>query len=106
MNIVFQIYQDDPTCFDNITQEEKLMFDTIWSYVEGRLMPLKDEIEKEEAQDNEPKKKGVIIGFPTKGMGCQGYSKPLQKKILSCFDQEGINAMWLTLKNKLDALNN
>lgn len=50
MNIVWQMYLDDNTCFDNITAEEKILFDCIWDYVKGRLMPLKDEIDKEEAK--------------------------------------------------------
>ncbi|MDZ4071524.1 MAG: hypothetical protein U1C70_06855 [Sediminibacterium sp.] len=106
MNIVWQMYLDDNTCFDNITAEEKILFDCIWDYVKGRLMPLKDEIDKEEAKDMGVKNKGVIIGFPYKGIGCQGYSNELQQKILSCFDQNGIDAMYLACNEKLKALNN
>lgn len=106
MNIVWLMFQNDPTCFDDVSVEEKLVLDGIWDYVEGRLMPLKDEIEKEEAPDGEELKKGVIIGFPTKGIGCQGYSKPLQEKILSCFSQDDITALYILINEKLEALNN
>jgi hypothetical protein len=92
MTIVFAGYQKDDKFFDKMSVGEQAIIHVIHEYVEGRLKPLQDEIDKEELT-GKPKSKGVIINYPENGIGCTGYSPELQAKILASFSQDDIDGL-------------
>jgi hypothetical protein len=107
MRIVFAEYQTDKDFFNKMNEGELIAIDAVFNYVKGRLMPLKDEMDKEEAIEPHLNNKGVVINYPKNGIGAVGYSSALREKIISSFSQSDIEPLAnITLSKFMDDLDN
>jgi hypothetical protein len=107
MNILFEKLIRNPELIDQFTAEDEIFFNSIYDYVEGRLMPLKEQIEKEEQLETYENPICIIIFFPV-GIKFNGYSKSLTSKMNHSFDNadNDIAAMYLKMSERLKQLLN
>jgi hypothetical protein len=87
MKIVFTQFESFPDSRANLPPKEKKMIDDTEKYIRGRLMPLKDDMDKEEASNNNCL---IRINMPHNTFDIVGYSPILRAKIESSYnDNDG-----------------
>jgi hypothetical protein len=102
MTILFEAFVREPKLADTIHGPEWVVLAEIKKYVEGRLMPLKGEIEKEE-QERSDDAPCTFILFPDGGLRFVGYSEGLRVKMKSSFEnhERDIQILWLRIDEKM-----
>ena len=113
MNIVFDLFLNNPGLVDEIQKAPALneCFQEMFSFVQGRLMPLEEEINKEESDEPE-KLKGTIIFLesspedPGRFIGFHGYSMELSDKMINSFVENDITFIREKIKSLLNKNNN
>lgn len=104
MLILFEHFLRHPETLENLTPEEHLIIQGLFDYIEGRLMPFKDEMEKLELAEKE---RGgmpdscVIMHFPKPGITIHGYTNKMREKMVLCFSQLDVDPMWKVIEESL-----
>jgi hypothetical protein len=104
--------------FEPLIRKEKLVYQLppeswillaeIKKYIEERLMPFKDEIDREEANGTEENPCGIIVHFP-RGIEFRGYRQQLMNQIKGGFEkgERDVQLFWFRfddhVKNLLGA---
>ena len=104
MRILFDIWILDPSKIDNMSFEEQTFLETLFSFVDERLIILEDEINKEEAS----KKEGdcvIIIEILNKRIAYHGYSNTLTEKMKNCFTEKDSIILSQRLEKAFNYLN-
>ena len=108
MNIAYDLFLDHPEAIPIVQKDPDLntFFIEILKFVEDRLKPLNDELDREEDEaENNGKWNGTIICVMRndgKFINFHGYTEPLRNKMLSCFTKEDIDFIF----NKVEAIRN
>ena len=105
MKITFENFLKNPALIQLMTPEEEIVVGVIYFYLEGRLMPLKDEIDREELLSKDA---GTIIITPPDGLTFrfQNYSDDLVKKLETCISQDDIEFIMDKISRSLSSLLN
>lgn len=100
MRILFEALLKNPSFIDTMSMEHTIALNGMFDYIEGRLMPLRDEmelIEKEEDEGDPAKCSFVMIHFPNPGITYKGYTQELRDKMQECFTQIDVEPMWANI---------
>lgn len=114
MTILFDIFIQIPELGEELKPNERAVFDEIVTFFEQRLMPLDEEIERQEAANTEKNSCTIIhllppkeeLGLPKEQqsqkirVSCHGYTKELKEKMENSFN----NNDFIMLNNKLEAI--
>jgi hypothetical protein len=71
-------------------------------YIEESLMPLKAEIDHEEANGSDENPCGIVVHFP-KGIEFRGYKHQLLNKMKDCFEkaERDVQLLWFGFDDKV-----
>lgn len=108
MNVIFdfELIDSDRNIWNEMSDEEYEMFKIIKEFYESRLMPLKEEMEEQEAKEDG--KYAIVIHTmddPIK-TSMHGYSHNLIDKINECFSKNDFEYLNTLLYRKNQARNN
>lgn len=105
MNILFDVLIANPNLPEEVTVEQNIVLDEMYSLVKERIQVLEEEIDKEETE-LPYKPKATIIYLRSKAIQPRGYSEQLCDKIIACFSPTDIQLMMLRIENALKNLLN
>lgn len=112
MNIAYDLFLDHPEAIQIVQKDTDLntFFTEIIKFVEERLNPLNDELEKAEdkAEENGEWNGTIICVMRNDGkfINFHGYPEPLRNKMLSCFTKEDIDFILKKVEAIRNARNN
>jgi hypothetical protein len=88
-----------------LPQESWIQLAKIKIYIEDRLMPLKAEIDNEEANGSEDNPCFIVVHFP-KGIEFRGYKHSLHTKMKDCFEKadRDVQLFWFGFDDKVREL--
>ena len=90
MNISFDVFNEHPELMEGISTDEHIFYTSYLKFFADKLQPLKQEIDKEE-DDDEDGARFTEINILTEGRGPAtfwGYSKELRLRMEGCFKKE------------------
>lgn len=103
MVILFEAFVIDENLVKQLTVTDFALLAEIKKYIETRLMPLKERIDKEEQMASANNPPATVIYFPS-GLRFVGYSEELTVKMKSCFDEDNVKRdvelIWLKFDEK------
>lgn len=92
MDIVFDVFIEDPTYIEIISADEEVFYSQMKGFIEQRLTPLKDEIDKEEKINKDTEDISFIMVFMLRNdnrfIKFHNYTKKLTAKMLASFSPE------------------
>ena len=95
---------------EELPPESWVLLSEIRYYIETRLQPLKDKIDKEEQLAGDDAALCTMVYFTPSGIRHCGYSQDLTKKMKSCFDNDylhrDIELIWLKFDKKIQSMFN
>lgn len=113
MVVLFDIYMQYPDIKDLVRKDVDLIsfLKGITEFIFVRLDPLREEIDKEELeeQNNEHKKRAIIVWLlleKNNQITFEGYSDKLKNKMLSCFSKSDIEYFVTKMKELQQMRNN
>lgn len=109
MFILFEKLVKNPELTENMSREQSVILDGLFDYIEGRLMPFKDDMEQIELQEVYELQNGgreklssfVWVHFPSPGISIYGYTDDLRDKMTSSFSQTDIDPLWQKITDSL-----
>lgn len=110
MIIMFEPIVRNEKLVDELPPESWVFLAEIRYYIETRLQPIKDKIDKEEELANEDDALCTMVYFNPGGLRFCGYSQDLTNKMNECFDEENlkrdIELIWLRFDERIKILFN
>jgi hypothetical protein len=106
MKIEIDLFIENPGYVKNLTSDEDIFYSELIGFIEGQLMPLKDEIL---IAENENKKAAIVINIlkeDSEFFGLRGYPADMTKKMLACFSQEDFVYIFNKIERLISLRNN
>lgn len=104
MVIMFEPIVRDETLADRLPPESWVFIAEVRNYIETRLRPLQDEIDKEEDNAGDDNAPCTMVRFNPGAIGFLGYSKELRKKMDESFDNDNLQRDVELIWAKFDAV--
>lgn len=104
MILIMKRFLDDPELVEEMPPEGRIVIESLLDYVEGRLMPFKQEMDKIEETEDEAGGKiqsFVLIHFPDPDITIHGYTDEMREKMMASFSQSDIDPLWQSILEKL-----